>query len=63
MVIIFKKGLFCLGRCCGVMLDEFKYELVKDFGFYDIVKNGGWGEIWVCDVGNMVKCVIEIVEQ
>ncbi|ASB63226.1 protein sspF [Bacillus sp. A053] len=52
-----------MGRRRGVMSDEFKYELAKDLGFYDTVKNGGWGEIRARDAGNMVKRAIEIAEQ
>lgn len=63
MAITSKKGLFGLGRRRGVMSDEFKYELAKDLGFYDTVKNGGWGEIRARDAGNMVKRAIEIAEQ
>jgi len=58
-----KKGLFRLGRRRGVMSDEFKYELAKDLGFYDTVKNEGWGGIRARDAGNMVKRAIEIAEQ
>ncbi|WNX00249.1 MULTISPECIES: small, acid-soluble spore protein, alpha/beta type [unclassified Bacillus (in: firmicutes)] len=52
-----------MGRRRGVMSGEFKYELAKDLGFYDTVKNGGWGEIRARDAGNMVKRAIEIAEQ
>ncbi|MDL9996912.1 alpha/beta-type small acid-soluble spore protein [Bacillus stercoris] len=52
-----------MGRRRGVMSDKFKYELAKDLGFYDTVKNGGWGEIRARDAGNMVKRAIEIAEQ
>ncbi|AEB61602.1 small acid-soluble spore protein (alpha/beta-type SASP) [Bacillus sp. 916] len=45
------------------MSDEFKYELAKDLGFYDTVKNEGWGGIRARDAGNMVKRAIEIAEQ
>lgn len=45
------------------MSDEFKYELAKDLGFYDTVKNGGWGEIRARDAGNMVKRAIELAQQ
>lgn len=57
------KGLFRLGRRRGIMSDEFKYELAKDLGFYDTVKNGGWGEIRARDAGNMVKRAIELAQQ
>lgn len=47
----------------GIMSDEFKYELAKDLGFYDTVKNDGWGAIRSRDAGNMVKRAIELAEQ
>lgn len=28
----------------GIMSEEFKYELAKDLGFYDTVKQDGWGQ-------------------
>jgi small acid-soluble spore protein F (minor alpha/beta-type SASP) len=45
------------------MSAEFKYELAKDLGFYDTVKNEGWGAIRSRDAGNMVKRAIELAEQ
>ncbi|MEK3806604.1 small, acid-soluble spore protein, alpha/beta type [Bacillus sp. FSL H8-0547] len=47
----------------GIMSEEFKYELAKDLGFYDTVKQDGWGAIKSRDAGNMVKRAIEFAEQ
>jgi len=44
------------------MSESFKYELAKDLGFYDFVKEEGWGAIRSRDAGNMVKRAIELAE-
>ncbi len=45
------------------MSESFKIELAKELGFYDTVKNEGWGGIRARDAGNMVRRAIEIAEQ
>jgi small acid-soluble spore protein F (minor alpha/beta-type SASP) len=45
------------------MSEKFKYELAKELGFYDTVKEEGWGAIRARDAGNMVKRAIEIAEE
>lgn len=52
-----------MGRRRGMMSEEFKYELAKDLGFYDTVKNEGWGAIRAIDAGNMTKRAIELAEE
>lgn len=47
----------------SVMSDELKYELAKDLGFYDTIKEEGWGGIKAKDAGNMVKRAIQLAEQ
>lgn len=47
----------------SVMSEELKYELAKDLGFYDTVKEEGWGGIKAKDAGNMVKRAIQLAEQ
>lgn len=47
----------------GVMSEEFKTELAKDLGFYDVVQQEGWGGIRTKDAGNMVKRAIELAEE
>ncbi len=51
-----------LGRRRGIMSDRFKEELAKELGFYDTVRNEGWGAIRARDAGNMVKRAIELAE-
>ncbi|WP_299093058.1 small, acid-soluble spore protein, alpha/beta type [uncultured Metabacillus sp.] len=51
-----------MGRRRGIMSESFKYELAKDLGFYDTVKEEGWGAIRSRDAGNMVKRAIELAE-
>ncbi len=47
----------------GIMSEQFKVELAKELGFYDIVQKEGWGGIRSRDAGNMVKRAVEIAEQ
>ncbi|WP_412676168.1 acid-soluble spore protein SspF [Bacillus paramycoides] len=52
-----------MSRRRGVMSNQFKEELAKELGFYDVVQKEGWGGIRAKDAGNMVKLAIEIAEQ
>ncbi|MCM3588574.1 alpha/beta-type small acid-soluble spore protein [Mesobacillus maritimus] len=52
-----------MGRRRGIMSDQFKEELAKELGFYDVVQKEGWGGIKAKDAGNMVKRAIELAEQ
>lgn len=52
-----------MSRRKGVMSNQFKEELAKELGFYDVVQKEGWGGIRAKDAGNMVKRAIEIAEQ
>jgi small acid-soluble spore protein F (minor alpha/beta-type SASP) len=45
-----------------MMSEQFKEELAKDLGFYDVVQKEGWGGIRARDAGNMVKRAIEIAQ-
>lgn len=47
----------------SVMSTEFKEELAKELGFYDVVQKDGWGGITTRDAGNMVKKAVEIAER
>lgn len=47
----------------GVMSEQLKYELAKDLGFYNTVREEGWGGIKSKDAGNMVKRAIQLAEQ
>lgn len=44
------------------MSEQFKEELAKELGFYDVVQEEGWGGIKARDAGNMVKRAIEIAQ-
>ncbi|WP_028400977.1 acid-soluble spore protein SspF [Ectobacillus panaciterrae] len=52
-----------MSRRRGIMSEQFKEELAKELGFYDVVQKEGWGGIRAKDAGNMVKRAIEIAEQ
>ncbi|UJL46476.1 small, acid-soluble spore protein, alpha/beta type [Virgibacillus sp. NKC19-16] len=52
-----------MARRQGIMSDQMKEEIAKELGFYDTVKQEGWGGIKAKDAGNMVKRAIEMAEQ
>ena len=52
-----------MGRRRGVMSEQLKEEIAKELGFYDTVKQEGWGGIKARDAGNMVKRAIEMAEE
>ncbi|WP_139492601.1 small, acid-soluble spore protein, alpha/beta type [Brevibacillus dissolubilis] len=52
-----------MSRRRGIMSDQLKYEIAKELGFYDTVKNEGWGAITTKDAGNLVKRAIQIAEE
>jgi small acid-soluble spore protein F (minor alpha/beta-type SASP) len=52
-----------MGRRRGIMSSQFKEELAKDLGFYDVVQKEGWGGIRAKDAGNMVKRAVELAQQ
>ncbi|UFU01516.1 alpha/beta-type small acid-soluble spore protein (plasmid) [Radiobacillus kanasensis] len=52
-----------MGRRRGVMSDHLKEEIAKELGFYDTVKQEGWGGIRARDAGNMVKRAIQMAEE
>jgi small acid-soluble spore protein F (minor alpha/beta-type SASP) len=47
----------------GVMSTQFKEELAKELGFYDVVQKEGWGGIRAKDAGNMVKRAVELASE
>jgi small acid-soluble spore protein F (minor alpha/beta-type SASP) len=57
------EGVFRMGRRRGVMSDQFKEEIAKELGFYDVVQKEGWGGIRARDAGNMVKKAVELAQQ
>ncbi|MBP1950454.1 small acid-soluble spore protein F (minor alpha/beta-type SASP) [Virgibacillus subterraneus] len=52
-----------MARRGGMMSDQLKEEIAKELGFYDTVKQEGWGGIKSRDAGNMVKRALEMAEQ
>jgi small acid-soluble spore protein F (minor alpha/beta-type SASP) len=52
-----------MGRRRGIMSSQFKEELAKDLGFYEVVQKEGWGGIRAKDAGNMVKRAVELAQQ
>ncbi|PKM81876.1 MAG: small, acid-soluble spore protein, alpha/beta type [Firmicutes bacterium HGW-Firmicutes-14] len=46
----------------GVMSDTLKYELAKELGVLDTVKQSGWGEVSSRNCGNLVRLAIEKAE-
>lgn len=46
-----------------MMSDEFKNELAKEIGVYDIVKREGWGGVPSRDCGNIVTAAINYAER
>lgn len=57
-----EKGAVLFGTT-GIMSEQFKEELAKELGFYDVVQKEGWGAIRAKDAGNMVKLAIQLAEQ
>jgi hypothetical protein len=47
----------------GIMSENFKTELAKDLGFYNVVQKEGWEGIRSKDAGNMVKRAIQIAQE
>lgn len=52
-----------MARRRGVMSPQFKEELAKELGFYDVVQKEGWGGIRAKDAGNMVKRAVELASE
>ena len=52
-----------MARRRGLMSTQFKEELAKELGFYDVVQKEGWGGIKAKDAGNMVKRAIELASE
>mgnify|MGYP003760277085 CR=1 FL=1 len=61
--ILVVKGGIDMAKRRGVMSDELKYEIAKELGVYNIVKNEGWGAVSSRDCGNIVKKAIEMAER
>jgi small acid-soluble spore protein F (minor alpha/beta-type SASP) len=59
-----RKGEYTVSRRKGLMSEQLKYEIAKELGVYDTVRNdGGWGNVSSRDCGNIVKKAIERAER
>jgi small acid-soluble spore protein F (minor alpha/beta-type SASP) len=58
-----QEGLSMSRRKRSVMSENLKIELAKELGFYDTVRQEGWGGIKAKDAGNMVKRAIQLAEK
>jgi len=47
----------------GIMSEDLKYEIAKELGVYNVVKNEGWGSVSSRNCGNMVAKAIEMAEK
>ena len=52
-----------MSRHHSVMSEDFKEELAKEIGVYDIVKREGWGSVPSRDCGNIVTAAIRYAEK
>lgn len=52
-----------MARRRSIMSEQLKEEIAKELGFYDVVKQEGWGGIKARDAGNMVKRAIEMANE
>ena len=52
-----------MARRRGLMSEELKYEIAKELGVYNTVKQEGWGGVSSRDCGNIVKKAIEMAER
>ncbi|MFC4389303.1 small, acid-soluble spore protein, alpha/beta type [Gracilibacillus marinus] len=52
-----------MSRRRSIMSEQFKEELAKELGFYDKVKQHGWGEITANEAGSMVKRAVQMAEE
>lgn len=47
----------------SIMSDKLKFEIAKELGVDNVVKQEGWGAVSSRDCGNIVKKAIEIAER
>lgn len=52
-----------MSRHRSIMSEELKYELAKELGVYDIVKERGWGDVPSRECGNLVTAAIRYAEK
>ncbi len=56
------QGVLEMGRH-RMMSDQLKYEIARELGVYDTVKQDGWGAVSSRDCGNIVTKAIEMAER
>ena len=47
----------------GILSDKLKYEIAKELGVYETVRDRGWGDVSSRDCGNIVKKALERAER
>ncbi|CDF57241.1 small, acid-soluble spore protein, alpha/beta type [Thermobrachium celere] len=52
-----------MSRHRSIMSEELKYELAKELGVYDIVKEKGWGDVPSRECGNLVAAAIQYAQK
>lgn len=52
-----------MGRNRRLILDSLRYEIAKELGVDEIVKQHGWGAVSSRDCGNIVTKAIEIANR
>lgn len=57
------KGGMTVSRRRGLMSDQLKYEIARELGVENTVRNEGWGSVSSRDCGNIVKKAIEMAER
>jgi small acid-soluble spore protein F (minor alpha/beta-type SASP) len=57
------KGVLVMSSRHSMMSEELKYEIAKELGVDDRVRNEGWGSVSSRDCGNMVRKAIELAER
>jgi len=47
----------------SILSDKLKYEIAKELGVYETVRENGWGDVSSRDCGNIVKKALERAER
>lgn len=51
--------IFIMSGKKSILSDELKYEIAKELGVYDTVRERGWGDVSSRDCGNIVRKALE----
>ncbi|BAS27177.1 small, acid-soluble spore protein, alpha/beta type [Limnochorda pilosa] len=52
-----------MARRRGLMSDALKYELARELGFANKLRDGDWGDVTTREAGSLVRAAIERVER